>query len=430
MTANANGVRRGCKGGIPLVGIGSGQTRIAVDYPATGMTPESTPAGSSSPRVHRPLRGGLLVRWALLLSLVAVLIGEFLYSPVAFPDYESYQGIYNIGGENFATTFNGVVFAKFIELSRATGLDYVAFRHLQRLVSIALLLWALIRIDRWAAVVRGQAGLPLLGSLGLSVLLGGAVYVFGLEFFQVRIRAGLSISLISCAFALLLTRRGSFPFWRVLLPVGLLTLLAFGVHMFTGIILFYMLMLPMALGAFVRVLRRHLAPWSMFGISGAIFLSAALAFLLYLTSNASDIRGADLISPLNRVRLLAVGVIPVLLVGATFMLMSGTIRRFFQAQRRSDGRALGRRQDLTMQRKRAWLFFASLQYFVLSVALLGLDFAGFTGEAGEALVRIFTLGSVPALFVIFLRPTFFSILWIFLLLSNSLFFVNTLLTAK
>lgn len=393
------------------------------------MTPESTPTGSSSPRVHRPLRGSQLVRGATLFSLVAVLIGEFVYSPAALPDYESYQGIYNIGGENFATTFNGVVFAKFVELSRATGLDYVAFRHLQRLVSIALLLWALIRINRWAAVVRGQAGHPLLGSLGLSVLLGGAVYVFGLEFFQVRIRAGLSISLISCAFALLLTRRGSFPFWRVLL-VGLLTLLAFGAHMFTGIILFYMLMLPMALSAFVRALRRHLAPWLMLGVSGALFLSAALAFLLYLTTNASDIRGADLTSPLNRVRLLAIGVIPVLLVGATFMLMPGKILRFLQSQRRADGRALARRQDLAIQRKRAWLFFASLQYFVLSVALLGLDFAGFTAETGEALVRIFTLGSVPALFVIFLRPTIYAPLWIFLLLSNSLFFVNTLLSVK
>lgn len=36
MTANANGARRGCNGGIPLVGIGHG-------LPRTGPTPSPRP---------------------------------------------------------------------------------------------------------------------------------------------------------------------------------------------------------------------------------------------------------------------------------------------------------------------------------------------------------------------------------------------------
>src|SRR5207245_4062576 len=81
-----------------------------------------------------------------------------------------------------------------------------------------------------------------------------------------------------------------------------------------------------------------------------------------------------------------------------------------------------------LQRTLSWITFSTVCYLALAIALLVLYRTGFVGECGEAIVRVFTLSSVPAIFVILLGPSRFSRIWLFLLLSNSLFFVNTLTT--
>jgi hypothetical protein len=371
------------------------------------------------------LRGDQLMRWAAFAALIFVLLGEFI-SPSSNPDYTAYEGIYEIDAENFATTSNGYCFTIIVRAAKYLGLDYADFRHCLRFVSIMLFMAALLVIGRWSEDFRGGSTLSFGSSLILALLVVGSVFVFGVEFFQIRLRAGLSVSLLALAFSLILCRPRRSSFGRLGAGVTLLGL-SLGVHTFTGIVLIYLLLWPLVLSIAYNSLQTIITRKVSLASIAVILFASAIASLVYLCSNSADYRGVDLSSPLNHVRLLAIAIVPSIIV---LGLLSPLIRNVFRFLRRPPQVSTVKLPESLKRaalRKDSWLYFASVNYLFLALALCVLAPFGLTQNSGEALVRIFTLSSVPAIFVIYLRPSIYTPLWIFLLTLNSLFFVNTLI---
>jgi hypothetical protein len=191
-----------------------------------------------------------------------------------------------------------------------------------------------------------------------------AVFLF--EYSSIRIRAGFAIGIIWCALYSMLSL-------RVLLGwvFGVIFLmLAFFTHKSTTMILVIFLGLPFIA---VNWKRYHRFKNRLFILLSVV----SVAFLLYVMNSSYELRGEHIYSPLNPVRFVMLSVIPL------FM--------FFFTKNESMGILMSGRPMEDFPN-----YFARL-YVVLAIALSLLFFAGLTGDSGEALVRLYTLSSVPAL---------------------------------
>lgn len=366
----------------------------------------------------------------ILLTMGLFLIAGLIFSAENLPDYESYEQIYDIGGINFLLVSKELLFVAFIQFIKYLGLDYEQFRAVILLVSIGILSLSLFQVDRWLRAVNYKSDIAILKMHPLMMIFtSAALLVFLLEFFQVRIRGGLSLSLIALSFSFYLTASRPNALRNIAVTFALF-FLAYGIHASTALMLGYLLFAPILYGVFFSRLRRLQPAILSFVLRYVVYciIVSASFFLVIMVSIQSEERGENVFSPLNGFRLFCISVVPLLLV--IFSRFSkpntGVVKATLNS---SNALSFHDYRAVAISRRRlSWITLSTGCYLSLAFALLVLDGAGFITESGEAMVRIFTLSSVPAIFVILLGSNRFSNIWFFLLFSNSLFFVYTLTT--
>jgi len=192
--------------------------------------------------------------------------------------------------------------------------------------------------------------------------------------------------------------------------------ISYGFHSNTTIMLGYLLFMPFLLSSYTSSASEN-SKLSLSFISRCLSYSISIlvSFLLILVvSNISEDRGEEMFSPLNEFRFLCISIIPLLLAVYT-NITNKKFKDIYSSLR-------------TSQRRLSWIKNATINYISIALALFVMYFSGLVNASGsgEAIVRIFTLSSVPAIFVILLGSNRYSIVWCYILCSNSLFFMNTL----
>lgn len=381
----------------------------------------------------RPRQGFMLPRRGRrirTLSVMVFTIGTFwiaslIFSAKGLPDYESYERIYEIGGLDFAQSSREPLFVAVNQAGKLLGLDYEQFRSAILLVSIGLLSIVLFRVDRWLRYSRliGNITKPKMHP-EILIITPAAFLVFLLEFFQVRLRAGLALSLVSFAFSFYLTEKRPNAV-RNLIATATLFLLGYSVHAWTALVLGYFLFAPILYDiSFSKLRSLFSAP-----VSRTLIFCLVLAisfYIVFFVSTQAGARGEHLASPLNRFRLLSISVAPLLLMVWDYFLARRPGKVGRERDNRNASADFDHRVAAVLQRRLSWITFSTVCYLALALALLVLEAAGVVSQSGEAIARVFTLSSVPAIFVILLGPSRYSRIWVFLLLINSLFFVHTL----
>ena len=377
---------------------------------------------------HMLWEGGGRNNYILLVMLFTMGIfwlASFAISIKDLPDYQSYEQIYEIGGLNYLMASTDLGFVAVIQASKILNMDYEQFRSAILLASLTFLSIALILVYRWLRASNGNVAILKLRPF-IMLIASVSLLIFMLEFLLIRIRAGLGLSLVSFAFALYLTAK------RPNKPTNLVVTLIFyifgySIHGSTAIVLGYLLFLPIL----YKVLFSRLRPFFSTPILKAIIACVLLAvafYFVFMVSIQSVERGENVESPLNGIRLLSITVAPLLLAIFDYVWSLKSEKFGYKRMHQTSKRVLDYKVSVAAQRKLSWIAFSTHCYLALAFALLILYTAGFITESGEAIVRVFTLSSVPAIFVILLGSSRYSIIWLFLLLSNALFFLNTLAT--
>lgn len=303
------------------------------------------------------------------------------------PDYSSYKLIYS-----GSIPLNEPLYLLINKISRECGLSYDNFRSIIFVFSISSLFWVLKICQNENANQKNQKLHALNYALILFVL-----YIFILEFFVVRIRAGLAIAIISVGLALSKQIVSYRIRWPILFSSFVIT---FFIHKSTTVILaiiFFSMYLP------------SLKLYKKFNFNGvheylAFCLSISVTMLMALTYMNIE---RTLISPLNPIRLIAIAIIPLMIYLASIFLKHKNKLNLV---------------DLNSISQRFEFFYA-----VMSFCLIIFYLCGFASTSGESLVRFFTLFSFPALLIfVWSGGVAFSLLTTYLLVVNSCFFLATL----
>lgn len=367
----------------------------------------------------------------MLFIMGVFLIASFLLSAKELPDYESYEGIFLIGGLNYWLQFKDLTFVSLIKFTQSLGMDYDEFRIVIRLISAGALSVAWLYINRWIRVVNAaEDGVNKNVHPVIAIVFLLALMVFFVEMFVVRIRGGLALSLMCLAFASRMTAQR--PNGIGTLAVTLtLAYFSYDTHANTAIVLGYFLFSPLIFEALL--LRSKGTQLSIISfIRGLLSYSVIILIsfaLIVGVSTMSVERGDHLASPLNAFRLFCISIVPLIIFGVYHFFERVSIKKMPQENNKSFA-SMNRGADEVARRSNSWVRVCTGSYLSLAFALLVLYIAGVIGDSGEAIVRVFTLTSVVASFVFLLGSNKYSIIWLYLLTCNSLFFLNTVLTAE
>lgn len=323
-----------------------------------------------------------------LLAIFVVLVAFFLWvDPSDLPDYEAYERIYQdslLDGE-WEIAFVMVNF-----FFRQRGFSYSDFRDFILIFS-SLALWLLL--SRLQPAHRAK---PISVSVANSLLMFFVLAVLMFEYFVIRIRAGFAMGIIFCAVFFLKSPRVLLG--RIL--AALFLVLAFFTHKSTTAIL------TVFLGVLFMAEMWRGRPRSK-DMLFILFSVGAVAYLLYTTHSSFELRGEHIFSPLNPVRFVMLSVVPLIL--------------FFFVKNESRITLKGRNAVADLS------FYFVRFYVVLAMGLALMFFAGLTGESGEALVRLYTLSSVPALLSFRLSGSAMRApISAYILAINGLFFLATI----
>lgn len=369
-------------------------------------------------------------RVQLMLFVMGVfLIAAFNFSAKELPDYESYEGIYLIAGLNYWLESKDLTFVSLVKFTQSLGMDYDEFRTVVRLISAGVLSIAWLYIHRWVKTVNNAGGgINLKVRPVTGIVLLAALMVFLVEMFLVRIRGGLALSLMCLAFASHITAKRPLGNLAVTL---VLAYVSYDTHANTAIVLGYFLFSPFIFDALLlgsKETQSSIISFRRGVLSYCVIV--LISFVLIIGVSAMSIeRGEHLASPLNAFRLFCLSVVPLIIFGGYYLFGQASITKMPQEKKKSFS-LVNSDGDQVVRRINSWVRVCTGSYLSLAFALLVLYIAGFVGESGEALVRVFTLTSVVASFVYLLGSHKHSIIWLFLITSNSLFFLNTVLTAE
>lgn len=324
-----------------------------------------------------------------LLAIFLILVVYFLWmDPSDLPDYEAYERIYqnSLLGEDWEIFFVSVNF-----FFRQMEFSYSDYRDFILLFSSSALWLTLSRVQP-AQLVKSTSNRAANLFLMVFIL---AVFLF--EYSIIRIRAGFAIGIIWCAIFSLMSSRVLLG--RTLASIFLV--LAFFTHKSTTVILIFFLGMPF-IAAMWKGRPRHKSRLFILVSGGCV------AYLLYMTNSTFELRGEHIFSPLNPVRFVMLSIVPLIM--------------FFFTRNETKITVLG-----SGAMKEFPSYFVRF-YAVLAIGLTLMFFAGMTGESGEALVRLYTLSSVPALLSLRLSGSALSApISAYILVINSLFFLVTVL---
>lgn len=355
-----------------------------------------------------------------LLSLVFGAL-SFLFSAKGLPDYNSYEGLYEsvtdyhfFGWEPFFVYLN--------YLGRYFQLSYDEFRSIILFLSLSSFTAALYIFSQklQEAAFRFQKQ-NIFFAILVGLIFTFAITVFYFEFFVIRIRAGLAISIVCLAFSLFWPGRNN-SHWLKFLTILILLALAFASHMQTTTVLVYFLFYP----AFISILysKRWFARKGFFFkilLFCAVFIPAVLVVCAIIKMGIY--RGEHLFSELNVFRPIAWSVIPLII--AVFGVFNKTFVGLTSLPKTLESNSNGALVDRTACHLISWHYYATFSYVSMAFALLLFYMAGVVYPSGEAIVRLFTLASPLAIFIVLTTTGFYRFFWLFLLTSNSLFFVKT-----
>jgi hypothetical protein len=220
-----------------------------------------------------------------------------------------------------------------------------------------------------------------------------AVFVF--EFFIVRIRAGFSIGLFCYAVYFVSAPRA---LWGVIIG-SIFIVLAFLTHQFTAAVLAIMLGIPYFFATTRRLGRYRSVAFDLVALT-SVALMLMMLLMLY------ESRGEHLSGALHPVRFVMLAVVPVLLL----VLKKSEIKR----------------HEATRQGIEEFPYYFVRYYGLMAAGLILFYVAGLTSQSGEAIVRLYTLSSLGALFSISITGSVFRApISAYLVLINALFFIVT-----
>lgn len=323
----------------------------------------------------------------------------FFLSKYSFSDYTSYEVIYE-----YANVYLGWgrpdyegwnrAFIVLLQLTSSWEISYTEFR----LFVVALGIVYFVNLVRKPPFyISNQRAVFIIWIYFLLLP------IFLLEFYVVRLRAGLSILLFFCGFVLewpACRRRISVP---GRLRQGICLAGSAALHEATFLVLVVFLAMPYA---FMRYSPRR---WRF--RPAILFVGMLLIWLVvfYIVVAFSDMRGAHLFSQLNWFRFLALTFFPV----AIFLLF--------------DLRNIRRLSLYADQKLFHFPFAFSVGYLAAALALSLFYFSGSLETSGEAVVRVMTLSSAGGVVVVALwGVSRLQFVPVYLLACNSLFFIKTL----
>jgi hypothetical protein len=308
----------------------------------------------------------------------------FIIYPVVNPDYVAYSVIYStadLGGdwEVFYIYLN--------HFFREAGFTYDQFR-------LFILLFSLTGL--WLLLLKLKPPLKAKSFFSAySLIMVISLAVFVLEYFVIRIRAGLSIGILMWALYFFNSKYSYKKF------IGLVMLmLAYFTHQLTVSVLSIFIFTPWLFAVYGKNSKLKNI------IYFAILFFLTFVCLYYLNDTYAQ-RGEKLFSQLNPIRLLSLSFIPIVI--------------YFMSAKES---------ELSPQVSSGLYMFPKLFsqlyiFFALGLAVMWL--CGLTNESGEAIVRVFTLFSFPAIIALKLKGLFFNAkIPSYILLSNALFFIYAL----
>lgn len=327
-------------------------------------------------------------RQSTLIIVFVIIIPFFLWlDPSDLPDYDSYSRIYLtsfIGGdwEIFFTLVNFYF--------REIGRSYSDFRHFIFIFSSLSLFLVLSRVETL------QYNKTILVSWINLVFLFVVVAVFMLEYFLIRIRAGFAIGLICFAIYSLMSKRVYYGRIVAFLFISL----AFFTHKSTTIILLVFILVPLARIMLSGISRNK-------NILNFIISAFSIVLLFYMINSSYADRGEHVLSPLNPFRFVMVSIVPLVLYYFT----------------KNECRLITTMDNPILGYPSNFLHF----YIFIAFGLAFMFFAGMTETSGEALVRVITLSSVPALISVQISGTAQRAkINAYILAINVLFFLATL----
>jgi len=317
----------------------------------------------------------------IIFLLIFIVMGlSTLYSKL--PDYASYQQIFE-GGQPFGyTTFS---FGIIVGFFRYLNVDYDIFR-------IILLLLGLLLAARLVHRYNEHASNS---SVVLSVLHLYVLLWFLIEFYLIRLRAGVSFALFAFFFANFIGKVGVSRS-KIAIPTYLVTSLFLHPATFFYTFLF-------VLPSLVIISRRRF----FFSRSSLTVASSISALLVLFVSvyYIPLIRGENTNSELNIIRLLSYTVIPLYL----FILSANVfIKKWIVC--------------ITP----ASIFIIHYLFFIIGICVMYVD--GLISDAGEAIVRIHGTAAFVAIMLLQLDSSIrVRIFLLSLPIVDSLFFIRTLL---
>jgi hypothetical protein len=285
------------------------------------------------------------------------------------PDYAAYERI-------FYTSDNSgdweILFTSIMYITRIVNIDYPTFRILLLFVCLS----STYKFIKTQNIIHQHFKFSLFSFIIIFFTLN----LFMIEFFLIRIRAGLCISFIFLSITYLYNRKFFFSIF--------LFILTFFIHKTT----FFILLLILIPSIYFD---KYFTNYKNFYFILNIIITI---LILFYTNSTYEERGIGLNSPLNIVRFYALCIPPLLI--------------YF----------LYKKENLSSFN----LNFNSF-YIIFIIGLIIFYFLGYTENTGEAIVRVYTLASVPSFFSIFKHNSLFNNkLNTYIILSNCLFFLYTI----
>jgi hypothetical protein len=348
--------------------------------------------------VNRPRNSDRLVQnWFVsgemplrLMALLAIILLMALLYDESLPDYAAYKGLFD---NKPASYIYNPLFGAAVEGLKFLGLGYEAFRYIVMLAGV-LVFTSFTRVPKDG----GRYGRNPAVYYGSYFLLA---FLFLFEFYEVRLRAGGASLLFALAFLPEIASEKRSVNWVFRLTQAVLLAASLLLHSSTFAAIFLFCVPPLLFAKYTPRWAKHLAgPF-------VIVLVVLWLALFYQVVNVTLTRGADLFSLLNPARFFALFAVPL-----------GLFIVFDLPASRIDGKIL---QGINL-----FPLLFSINYLISAAVLAGFYFTGNLELAGEAIVRVMTLSSLPSVFIIMRWGVGFArVLPAYLLMCNGLFFVNT-----
>lgn len=332
-----------------------------------------------------------LSKFSLVFAFCMVFTSLLFIDQSELPDYTSYSNIYLTADDRWEWSPG---FSALMILFSKIGMTYEQVR-------IALASAGLLGLV-WLVFLKPDIqfiGFNKYFSLVLICFLVPAVSIFFIEFFYIRLRAGLTGLLVVCiAGAVLFSLKQKLGFFKKLLFCSA-GLIAAAIHPAMFLCLSFWIGLPFFWSTFKSRSSKSTPAFLFDFVLATIIVTAVI--------NTSSVRGEHLDSPLNPVRVLLMCFIPLI-----FYL----------------GHIIARSRKINFAISESYVYYDSLLrlYALSSILLIVFFLTGGIESQGEAMVRFYT-GSVFSfiLALLLVNNPSQAVSASYIIFVNSLFFINT-----